>query len=146
MASSSKAWRALEVALRLVLGGIFIYAAWSKLHDPWQLFAMNIDSYQVLPLHAVTVVARVLPWLELLVGLLLLPGFWLRTSSSVVSLLLLTFFVLMVRAYAKGMEINCGCFGTGEPISWKTLLRDGSLLAGALTLLCMSFWKRRKAA
>jgi len=40
----------------------------------------------------------------------------------------------MVRAYAKGMEINCGCFGANDIISWKTLLRDGSMLAAALAL------------
>ena len=58
---------------------------------------------------------------------MLIAGIWLRISGTVVSLLLLTFFGLMVRAYAKGMEISCGCFGPGEVISWKTLLRDGAI-------------------
>jgi hypothetical protein len=44
------------------------------------------------------------------------------------------------------MEINCGCFGPGEIISWKTLLRDGSMLASALLLAAFSFFQRRKAA
>ena len=56
------------------------------------------------------------------------------------------FFALMVRAYAKGMEINCGCFGPGEVISWKTLLRDGSMLAGSLLLTWTAFYNRRKVA
>jgi len=58
--------------------------------------------------------------------------------------MLAVFFSLMVRAYAKGMQINCGCFGPGEVISWKTLLRDGSMLAAALALTWMSFVARSK--
>jgi len=136
----------LLIALRVVLGAIFIYAAWLKLRDPWQLFAMSIDAYRILPLTAVEWTARVIPWAELAVGLLLITGLWLRVSSSLVSLLLLTFFVLMVRAYAKGMAIDCGCFGPGEAISWKTLLRDGTLLAAALLVTTMAFLNRPKTA
>jgi hypothetical protein len=56
------------------------------------------------------------------------------------------FFVLMVRTYGKGMAIDCGCFGLGDPISPRTLLRDGSLLAGCLFLTWTSFRGRRRAA
>jgi uncharacterized membrane protein YphA (DoxX/SURF4 family) len=134
------------LALRIALGAIFVYAAWIKLRDPWQLFAMSIDSYRILPLQAVELTARVIPWLELAVGLWLITGIWLRISGAIVSLLLLTFFVLMVRAYSKGLAIDCGCFGPGEAISWKTLLRDGTLLAAALLVTTMAFVNRRKTA
>jgi uncharacterized membrane protein YphA (DoxX/SURF4 family) len=144
--ASSKLVRILLLVLRVALGAIFVYAAWTKLRDPWQLFAMSIDSYRILPLRAVELAAHVIPWVELVVGLLLIAGVWLRVSGSIVSLLLLTFFVLMVRAYAKGMEINCGCFGTGEMISWKTLLRDGTMVAAALWLTTMAFLNRSKTA
>ncbi len=107
---------------------------------------MSIDSYRVLPLQAVELAARVLPWAELAVGLWLITGLWLRISGSIVSLLLLTFFVLMVRAYSKGMAINCGCFGPGEIISWKTLLRDGTLVAAALLVTTAAFLSRSKTA
>lgn len=126
--------RVVALVLRIVLGAIFVYSAWSKLKDSWALFAMAVDSYQLLPLWAVEWVARTLPWLELLIGVLLIAGRWMRVSTIATSLLLLVFFGLMVRAHAKGMEINCGCFGPGETISWRTLLRDGALLAGSLTL------------
>ncbi len=139
-------WRIAIIILRLIVGGIFVYAAWTKLSEPWQLFAMNIDSYRVLPLTMVEFVARTLPWFEAAIGLLVMAGIWLRISSTAVSLLLLVFFSLMVRAYLSGMEINCGCFGTGEPISWKTLLRDGALLAAALTITASSFLGRRRNA
>jgi len=146
MTSPSKALRAVTLLLRVALGAVFVYAAWTKLRTPWELFAMSIDSYQLLPLKAVELVARTLPWFELAVGLLLIAGYWLRSAAVATALLLAVFFGLMVRAYAKGMEINCGCFGPGEIISWKTLLRDGSMLAAALALAAFTFFQRRKAA
>jgi len=144
--ASSKLVRFTLIALRVALGAIFVYAAWVKLRDPWQLFAMSIDAYRVLPLGMVELTARVVPWLELALGLWLIAGFWLRVSGALVSLLLLTFFGLMVRAYAKGMAIDCGCFGPGEAISWKTLLRDGTLVAAALLVTTMAFLNRPKTA
>jgi uncharacterized membrane protein YphA (DoxX/SURF4 family) len=141
MTSSSKTLPAVTLVLRIALGAIFVYAAWTKLRAPWELFAMSIDSYQLLPLKAVELVARTLPWFELVVGLLLIAGYWLRSAAAATALLLAGFFTLMVRAYAKGMEIPCGCFGPNDIISWKTLLRDGSLLAAALALVVLS-WKK----
>jgi uncharacterized membrane protein YphA (DoxX/SURF4 family) len=126
--------RVVTLVLRIVLGAIFVYSAWSKLKDPWSLFAMAVDSYQVLPLWGVEWVARTLPWIELVIGVLLIVGRWMRVATVACSLLLLVFFGLMVRAHLKGMEINCGCFGPGETISWKTLLRDGAMVAGSLVL------------
>jgi len=146
MTSPNRTARAATVLLRIAMGVVFVYAAWTKLRTPWELFAMAIDSYQLLPLKAVELVARTLPWFELLVGMLLIAGFWLRSAAAAATLMLAVFFGLMVRAYAKGMEINCGCFGPGEIISWKTLLRDGSMLAAALALTVLSFLHRREAA
>ena len=145
MVSSSRVLRAVALALRIALGAVFVYAAWTKLREPWELFAMSIDAYKVLPYWAVLVVARTLPWAEMLIGLALMAGRWLRVSAGVASLLLLVFFGLMVRAYAKGMQIDCGCFGGGDTISVRTLVRDGTLLAGSLLLTWMSFPGRRKA-
>jgi uncharacterized membrane protein YphA (DoxX/SURF4 family) len=145
MVSSSRVLRAVALALRIALGAVFVYAAWTKLREPWELFAMSIDAYKVLPYWAVLVVARTLPWAEMLIGLALMAGRWLRLSAAAASLLLLVFFGLMVRAYAKGMQIDCGCFGGGDTISVRTLARDGGLLAGYLLLTWMSFRSRRKA-
>ena len=144
MSSPSKVFRITALLLRVALGIIFLYAAWTKLSQPWELFAMAIDSYGLLPLKWVEFVARTLPWFEAVIGVLLIAGIFLRTAAVATTLLLAVFFSLMVRAYAKGMQINCGCFGAGEVISWKTLLRDGSMLAAALALASMSFFARRK--
>ena len=139
MTYPNKTLWALALVLRVALGVVFVYASWTKLRTPWELFAMAIDSYQLLPLKAVEMVARTLPWFELLLGMLLIAGSFLRSAAAAATLLLAVFFSLMVRAYAKGMEINCGCFGPGEVISWKTLLRDGSMLAGAVALTVLAF-------
>jgi putative oxidoreductase len=143
MVTSNKALRWITFSARVALGVIFVYAAWIKLSLPWELFAMSIDSYQLLPTSLVEILARTLPWFELLLGLVLISGKWLRVTSAVTSLLLLVFFTLIVRAALKGQEISCGCFGPGETISWKTMLRDGSMLAGSLLVTAMAFLRRR---
>jgi uncharacterized membrane protein YphA (DoxX/SURF4 family) len=144
--SQSKTVKAVVLILRIALGAIFIYAAYTKLTESWRLFAAGIASYEVLPMWAVELLARTLPWFELLVGLLLIAGRWLRVSTVATSALLLVFFSLMVRAYVKGMTIDCGCFGAGEAISWKTLLRDGGMLAGSLFVTVVAFLNRSKTA
>jgi len=143
--SRDRILRAAALVLRVALGGVFLYAAYLKLKDPWQMFAMSIDSYQLLPLWAVKAVARTLPWMELALGVLLIAGLWRRVATILTTLLLAVFFSLMVRANVKGMAINCGCFGPGELISWKTLLRDGSLLAASLYVTAVAFVRRPKA-
>lgn len=135
--------RAVALVLRIALGAILVYSAWSKLKDSWALFAMAVDSYQVLPLWGVRLVARTLPWVELLIGVLLIVGRWMRVATVACSILLLVFFGLMVRAHLKGMEINCGCFGPGEAISWRTLLRDGAMVAGSLLLTAATLPRKR---
>jgi uncharacterized membrane protein YphA (DoxX/SURF4 family) len=144
MGFSNRYLQILALLLRIALGAIFVYAAWVKLREPWELYALAISGYEVLPLWAVEMVARTLPWLELAIGIGLIAGIWLRISATVTSLLLLVFFALMVRAFAKGMQINCGCFGGDDPISKWTLLRDGSMLAGSLLLTSMAFVRQRK--
>jgi putative oxidoreductase len=127
------------LVLRLVLGAVFLYAAWTKLRASPLIFAMSVDSYQLLPEWGVLAVAYTLPWLELLIGVLLLAGFWLRSVAAAASGILVMFFALMLRSYVQGQGIDCGCFGVGEAISPKTLLRDGSLLAAAVLLTVAAF-------
>lgn len=131
---------------RLFLAVIFIYAAYTKM--PWKqpsaLFAMTIDSYQILPVWAVTLVAQFLPWFELAIGLFLLLGWPLRIVTTLGTLLLAGFFSLMVHTYALGLEINCGCFGPGERLGPKTLVRDGLLLALSLAVTIGAFLRHRQ--
>jgi len=134
----------IALVLRVILGLIFVYAAYTKLRDPWALFAMAIDSYGILPLRWVEFVAKTLPWFELILGLALILGAVRKVTTTITALLLLVFFSLILRAHFKGQEINCGCFGPGEVISWKTMLRDGSMVAGAIFVTVMAFVRRNR--
>jgi uncharacterized membrane protein YphA (DoxX/SURF4 family) len=135
--------RASIILLRVALGAIFLYAAYLKLRDPWLVFAMSIDAYQILPEPAVLATARTLPWFELALGAALVIGFGLRYAAIAASALLGAFFAIMAITYAKGLAIDCGCFGPGEPISPKTLTRDGAMVAAAIALAILS---RKRAA
>src|SRR5882724_6365805 len=94
------------LSVRIVLGVVFLYAAYTKLSQSWLLFAMAINAYRVLPTWAVELVARTLPWFELLLGVLLISGVVLRYTAAVAALLLSVFFVMMLRSYGLGMEID----------------------------------------
>src|SRR5437879_2380074 len=107
--SRSNVLKAVQIVLRVALGAIFIYAGWVKLQDPWQLFAAGVASYEILPMWAVELVARTLPWFEIALGVVLISGFFLRISSTIVGGLLAVFFTLIVRAYIQEKQINCGC-------------------------------------
>ncbi|HUB82272.1 MAG TPA: MauE/DoxX family redox-associated membrane protein [Bryobacteraceae bacterium] len=144
--SRSKALYWTALALRVIVGGVFAYAGYLKLREPWALFAMGIDSYHILPYNMVVFAAHTLPAAEVALGLWLMVGFWPRIPASVISLLLMVFFTAMVHAKMAGQKIDCGCFGTGDPISKWTLLRDGSLLAASLFATWVAFRRLPKKA
>ena len=131
--------RRTTILLRLILGAVFLYAAYTKLSQSWLLFALSIDSYQLLPEWAVLTVARTLPWTELALGVLLLFGWKARYVSIGAAAILTLFFVVMLFQYTRGAGIDCGCFGVGEALSAKTLARDGALLAAAVLLVALSW-------
>src|SRR4051812_18303092 len=112
---------AVVILLRVVLGLIFVYAGYIKLKDPWQLFAASIVSYDLVPLWMAEWTAKILPWLEVAGGAGLLVGWrFLPPASIGTALLLLVFNTLVWRAFLQGKEIDCGCFGPGEALTWKT--------------------------
>jgi uncharacterized membrane protein YphA (DoxX/SURF4 family) len=88
-------------------------------------------------------VARALPWLELVLGVLLLAGLQLRLTAVATATLLAGFYAAMIYAYSAGSGIDCGCFGVGEAVSARTLVRDGALLAAAVALVISSGRRRR---
>jgi uncharacterized membrane protein YphA (DoxX/SURF4 family) len=142
----NRALRAILLAIRIVLGAVFVYGGYVKLQAPWALFGMAIDSYHLVPLRYIEPLARTIPWFEVALGLLLIFGWLLRISATTVSLTLAIFFAAMLHAFLNHQEINCGCFGPGEPISKWTLLRDGSMLAGSLFLTWMALRSPRRMA
>src|SRR5579864_1457907 len=90
MTSARAGWpRWLLLAGRLILGAVFVYAAYTKLSQPWMLFAMSINSYQMVSESSTKVLAQTLPWFELALGLVLLTGLALRWSAAAASALLI---------------------------------------------------------
>ena len=142
----NKPLRQILLAIRVILGAVFVYGGYVKLRVPWALFGMAIDSYHLVPLRFIEPLARTIPWFEVALGLLLIFGWLLRISLTTVSLTLAIFFAAMLHAFLNHQEINCGCFGPGEPISKWTLLRDGSMLAGSLLLTWMALRSPRRMA
>jgi uncharacterized membrane protein YphA (DoxX/SURF4 family) len=143
----NKPLRWILLALRILLGAIFVYAGYVKLRDPWQVFAMAIDNYHLVPFRYLHLLSLAIPWFEVVVGLLLIFGRFLRISAAAVSLTLGFFFCVMLHAFLNHQEIDCGCFGPGGgPISQWTLLRDGSMLAGSLFLTWMALRSPRRMA
>jgi uncharacterized membrane protein YphA (DoxX/SURF4 family) len=139
---------------RLVIAGFFIFAGLAKLirwdmhpHPPigiaTSLFALQIDSYQMLPPWAVLQVARLLPWAEIAVGLLLLIGWRLRIWASIVTVILIGFITVVTRAYLLHMQIDCGCFGKPEPLTGWTVIRDAAFLVLALAMTILTFQDSR---
>ncbi len=139
-----KRW--LLIAGRLALGVIFVVAAWAKLRAPWIEFAGNLAGFQLLPDWALEPIAKTLPWCELALGVALISGIWQRWFALIASLLLGLFFSVMVRSYAMGLQIDCGCFGPGEALGPKTLARDFSMLALAIVVTVASFRSRHSGA
>jgi uncharacterized membrane protein YphA (DoxX/SURF4 family) len=135
----------------LVLGGIFVYAAYSKLHfdGAWHLrdyqffFAMGINSYDMLPLSVVQGMALVLPWLELVLGALVMLGIGLRWASLGLTALLAVFMVALGRAAMLGLQINCGCFGYNSPKPATELWHDSGFVVLAIAVTVGAFLSAR---
>lgn len=96
--------------LRWLLGGLMLWAAVSKLANPTE-FLGSIYAYELpLPRPLLQTAAVVLPWVELLCGLLLLAGFWSQTALLIVTTLLVVFVIATGQAWMRGIDIACGCF------------------------------------
>ncbi len=120
--------------VRMALGAIFVYAALGKIADP-SSFLRDVDNYRLLPFFASSLIATVLPWLELLCGLGLILGRWARGSAMLVTAMLLVFLVAIVSALVRGLDISCGCFAVGSQasrVSMMRVLEDIGMLAAAL--------------
>ena len=146
---------------RLLLGGIFVYAGYSKIFrpnlilSPWFAlkfsistnlanFLTQVESYKLLSPGGASFVAHTLPIAEILLGLLLLIGWGLRIWASLVTLLMLAFLTVVTRAYLLHMDINCGCFSTPEPISLKKIFEDGAMAALAMLMTVFAFIEARQ--
>jgi uncharacterized membrane protein YphA (DoxX/SURF4 family) len=125
---------------QVILAGIFIYAGYAKLREPWLQFAVSLSSFKLLPDGALEPLARFLPWAELVLGIAILSGVLLRWSALVATLVLTLFFAVLIRSYAIGLQVDCGCFGSGEAaLGPMRLAEEAGMLALALAVTLGAF-------
>jgi putative oxidoreductase len=121
-------------AIALALAALFIYAGAEKIGDPLQ-FADTIAAFAILPAVLINLMALGLPIFEIGSGLLLLVPRTRRIGALSVILISIVFFSALLSALARGLVLDCGCFGSGPPSRsrmWLELGLDAVLFSGAL--------------
>ncbi|RLE36091.1 MAG: DoxX family protein [Acidobacteria bacterium] len=149
------AW--LAVPARWYLAGVFVGACLHKIADP-RSFALDIATYDILPLALINLIAITLPWIELGTGGMLFAGWRVRTASFLVAVMMAVFMLALLIALTRGLDMSCGCFASQgaeeeDPISSLTVLRD--LVWFGLALFVFAFdrgrlgldrWLQRRSA
>jgi len=142
----------LQILIRLVIGGVYVYVAWNKLINPEE-FAKAIKNYDMLPLQLINIIAITLPYIELFAGLFLIFGFYKKGSSVILGLTLVVFIFALTSAYARGLNIDCGCGFTSatQETSSKTdllvrIFQDILMLIGVVIVFVFGDRKRETAS
>jgi uncharacterized membrane protein YphA (DoxX/SURF4 family) len=133
-------WLRAATAARLLLAGVWAWAALAKISDP-DAAVRAVRAYQLLPEALAHPVAWGLPFAELALAVLLAAGLATRLAATASAVLLALFMVAIASAWARGLQIDCGCFGGGGPASGVQasdyvveLARDAGLLVVAVLL------------
>jgi putative oxidoreductase len=145
----------LHALVGAALGAVFLYAAYDKILHPAD-FARIVYHYQLIGPNqhvgpwASNLLAVTLPWLEVVLGVALVTGFWRREAAALTSVLLVVFVVAVSAALLRGIDIeNCGCFsvtGEGRSAGIKLIAADLLMLAGGLVLALVTPRKQEAAA
>lgn len=131
----------IGLAARLILGGTLIAAGYLKF-DELDKSQMAVRAYELLPIPLANFLGIFLPFFELAIGILLIIGAGVRISAGLSAVLMVAFMIGISQAWARGLSIDCGCFGGGGQVApgeadyVTPLLRDTglALLAMYLTL------------
>ncbi|MBA2241684.1 MAG: hypothetical protein H0W04_02175 [Chthoniobacterales bacterium] len=122
-----------------VIGAVFIYAGGTKAWDPIA-FTRDIQNFHILPWPLGVRLAFYLPWVEILCGLALLTGYLRGGAVAILTSLTVVFIGAMIAAKVRGIDLECGCFGSATknlPFIWHLML-DFALLAALLALWSVS--------
>lgn len=128
------AHKAFAIPLRVWVGIVFIAAAWHKILFPAK-FALSIAAYQILPLPYINLMAIILPWLEIVVGVTLILGLWTRASALIMVGMNVMFIAALYLAIKNQTQLtSCGCFSADaeaamKTIGWDYVYRDFQYLA-----------------
>ena len=127
----------LGTVARLVTGGVWLWAGLIKLPHPEES-VLAVRAYELLPGTSATAVGHLLPPLEVAVGVLLILGLLTRFAGAVSAVLFVAFIIGIASVWARGMNIDCGCFGGGgydanaaDQYPWDIARDVGLLLASA---------------
>lgn len=99
----------LTIRVQLALGAIFIAASLPKIADP-PSFAHMIYNYRILPAGLINISSLVMPWVEIVCGIVLILGVWRRPALAIIGLMLVVFIIAISINLARGNAIDCGCF------------------------------------
>ena len=133
----------LQLGLRLFLGGLFCLAAFKKLSDP-QSFAEAIKGFKVLDVQQfeplMVTGAYIIPWVEMVAGVMLVLGLWTRAAALTIGLALLGFIAALVSVIFRELDASCSCFGDlnlfcGSEVGWCQVIRNLILLLPAAYLV-----------
>lgn len=121
---------------RIILAFAFIYAGIEKISDPAG-FSDSIDNYKILPLFSINIFAIILPWVEFITGLFLLFGIKVKENSFIISISLCVFIIAITISLLRGLNIDCGCFGTvnGSKVGIYKLIEDLIFLLMGILLI-----------
>lgn len=114
---------------RSVFAFVFIFAGIEKIINPAD-FSISIQNYRLLPLYTVNFIAITLPWLELVSGILLLFGNYNKENTAILCSLLVIFTFLIIISMIRGLNIDCGCFGStmSQKAGWGKIIENFFLL------------------
>jgi uncharacterized membrane protein YphA (DoxX/SURF4 family) len=123
------------LAVRLVAAGIWLFAGIAKIVD-LEHFHAQVNAYQLLPGALEAPFAYALPFVEAGVGVYLAIGLFVRPAAILACLLMAAFIIAIAQAWARGLSLDCGCFGAAlkEKVGWAALVRDSALGLPSLAL------------
>jgi len=130
----------LTLVARLLVGGVLVVAGYLKVGNVAKS-KMAVRAYEVLPISIANLLGEILPWLEIGAGLLLILGVAVKWSSIFAAALMFIFVAAIAQAWARGLSIDCGCFGGGGQVApgktryLQEILRDLGLAITALYLI-----------
>jgi uncharacterized membrane protein YphA (DoxX/SURF4 family) len=111
-----KAWPWISTLARLGLAAVFLVAGGLKVGDLAES-GRAVNAYRLMDYDTAKVIGAVQPFLEIAVGLLLLIGLAVRLSAAISALLLVVFIAGIISAWARGLQIDCGCFSSGGAVA-----------------------------
>ena len=130
----------IGLVCRLTLGGVLFVAGYLKV-DKLEVSQMAVRSYELLPIPIANFLGQTLPFFEVVIGLLLILGAATRAVAALGGFTMFIFIIAIGQAWARGLNIDCGCFGGGGTVApgetryLQEILRDAGLVAMALFLI-----------